>query len=312
MSIFPKRTVRGKGITIHWNFNTAHLKGTHIFPFVRIGVKLPDGKIEMLHEGNILALPDATGESNNNIEKSPYKYLNKNTPLLVLAEYLSGASKKEVLVDILSAIQAGRHYYFQYPVPPEAPLGKYTLISEVHSNGEVRYSKTAEEDYFFVEQLSIEGIEKCEGQYTATVFNESPEKIPVKIVQCIYRNKELTTEMDVLELPPLKKTAIHYKSKNTFLIYNEEREIRSLASEGGIFPLRNQRCLSLEKGENMESSIYVLPKDSDVSFKLEGIARDIWQKADGLSTRKYTDDPDYRKMYDEMIQNGLIEEMEYK
>ncbi|WP_375587596.1 hypothetical protein [Flagellimonas aurea] len=44
MSIFPKRTLPGKTVTIHWNFNTASLKGTHIFPLVRIGVKEPLGE----------------------------------------------------------------------------------------------------------------------------------------------------------------------------------------------------------------------------------------------------------------------------
>ena len=58
MSIFPKRTLPGKTVTIHWNFNTASLKGTHIFPLVRIGVKDPLGNITMLFEEHVLALPD--------------------------------------------------------------------------------------------------------------------------------------------------------------------------------------------------------------------------------------------------------------
>ena len=84
MSIFPKRTIPGKGTTIHWNFNTAHLKGVHIFPFVRIGVKDPEGKINMLFEQNILALPNSTDTERDDEATLPtYKYLNKNTPLLI-------------------------------------------------------------------------------------------------------------------------------------------------------------------------------------------------------------------------------------
>lgn len=43
MSIFPKRTLQDTSVTIHWNFNTSKLKGTHRFPLVCIGVKDPLG-----------------------------------------------------------------------------------------------------------------------------------------------------------------------------------------------------------------------------------------------------------------------------
>ncbi|MBS7232429.1 hypothetical protein KHA90_15525 [Flavobacterium psychroterrae] len=309
MSIFPKRTLLNKGVTIHWNFNTAHLKGIHIFPFVRIGVKRPDGVVTMLYEGNILALPDSKEQFSEN--KTPkYKYLNKNTPLLVLADYLSGQAKREVLVDILTAIQSGRHYYFYYNIPDDAPIGKYELISEVHSNGEIRYSKTASDDFFFVEKLEIKEIKKQSEGFIVIVKNLSTEPIPVKIVECIENGDDLSTQLQVFEIPANTEFPITYHSEKTFLLYNEEREIIPLTEGSGIISLRNQQLLSLSKKEDFGKVIYVIPKDTDETFKLDTISKEIWLKADGLNTKElFENDQVYKDAYQELVQSGLIQEI---
>lgn len=304
MSIFPKRTIRQKGVTIHWNFNTAHLKDVHIFPFVRIGVKRPDGVITMLFEGNILALPDVREEV---ISDTPmYKYLNKNTPLLVLADYLSGQAKREALVDILSAIQSGRHYYFYYPIAHDAPLGKYEVISEVHSNGEIRYSKTANDDFFFVEKLEIKKIQKESENYITIVKNPSSAPIPVKIVECIENERGLSTKLQVFEIPPMAEFSIVFHSQKTFLLYNEEREIISLVEDATTFSLRNQQLLSLSK----EEALYVIPKEGTEAFKLDTISREIWSKADGINPSSFfKNNLKYQEVYQELVQSGLLQEI---
>ena len=309
MSIFPKRTIPSKGVTIHWNFNTSHLKGVHIFPFVRIGVKRPDGQVTMLHEGNILALPDSK-EADINPETPKLKYLNKNTPLLVMADYLSGQYKREVFVDILSAIQSGRHYYFHYNIPDDAPLGKYELISEVHSSGEIRYSKTANDDFFFVEKLQLKEIKKQSEGFIAIVQNFSTEPIPVKIVECIENETELVTQLQVFEIPANTEFSINYNSEKTFLLYNEEREVIPLVEGSGMFSLRNQQLLSLSKKVDVEEVIYVIPKDTDDTFKLDTISKEIWLKADGLNPKElFENDKTYKDTYQEMVENGLIQEI---
>jgi hypothetical protein len=314
MSIFPKRTIPGKGITIHWNFNTSHLKNTHIFPFVRMGVKDPEGEVTLLFEGNILALPQSQEPKLNEQSSKPhYKYLNKNTPLLVLADYLSGPHKREVIVDILSAIQSGRHYYFHFAIPEDAALGKYSLISEVHSNGEIRYSKTAADDFFFVEKLVVHSIAQNENGYIASVSNASPEVIPVKVMECFYNEyEELTTTTVVFELQKHCVSQIEFKSASTFLFYNEEREVLSLCPDSTVFPLRNQQLLSLSKKESEKEVVYVIPVTHDESFKLEDIAHKIWQQADGISGKKNYTDNAYQEAYSELLKSGLIKEVNYK
>lgn len=310
MSIFPKRTVPGKGVTIHWNFNTAHLKGIHIYPFVRIGVRHPDGKETMLFEGNILALPDQEKNNSDNETPNSYKYLNKNTPLLIFSEYLSGKTRKEAIVDILSSIQSGRHYYFYFPLPDEAITGKYTLISEVHSNGEIRYSKTAIDDYFFVEKLRLQKIIKDENSLTAIIFNPSTEPVPAKLVECMYSGAQIKTSIRVFEIPPCQESVISFSSEKAFLFYNEERELIYLCDEGEVFPLRNQQLLFLEKEiENTNTTFVFQNNKKEEAFQLNATIREIWKNADGL-TPKMKQDDNYTQAYHELLSNGLITEVQ--
>jgi hypothetical protein len=189
MSIFPKRTLQGTTVTIHWNFNIAHITDTHVYPYIRIGVLAPDGNRTMLFEDYILGLPNVKLHSET--EKNQLLYLNKNTPLLVLADYLSTHHKREVLVNILQHIQAGRHYYFNYTIPKDAPLGKYTLISEVYNNGALKYSTTASDDFFFVEKITIDGDK---------IINHSPEKTPVKLIRYHPGQSLHSTNVHVFEM----------------------------------------------------------------------------------------------------------------
>ena len=95
MSIFPKRTLRGSQVTIHWNFNTASLTETHIVPYVRIGVRAPDGQLTMLHDGHLLRLPGLPAETPPVAVVA--QTLPKSVPLLVLADYLSGRQQRAAL-----------------------------------------------------------------------------------------------------------------------------------------------------------------------------------------------------------------------
>ena len=311
MSIFPKRTIPGKGVTIHWNFNTSHLKDVHIFPFVRIGVRRPDGKETMLFEDHLLALPDYPAQTISSDEKTTPQYLNKNIPLLILADYLSGQAKREVLVDILSSIQSGRHFYFHYSVPHDAPLGKYTLISEVHGDGNVRYSKTASDDYFFVETISLKSITDKMRKVISIINNTSSETVPVKVVECYHIDDKLKSNVRAFEIPPQAETSVTCHSKKSFLLYNEEREVIPLTPGGNKFCLRNQQLLSVEKTEADQCVIFIMEKGNNNAYKLEGASKDIWRSADGITSISELQNKTNKAIYDELVQNRLIHEFTF-
>ena len=257
MSIFPKRAVPGSTVTIHWNINISHLTDTHVCPWVRIGVKDPEGNVTMLFESHVLGLPDPIDQPE--LPKSLLKYLNKNLPLMVISDYLSGQHKRERLVEILQNIQSGRHYYFTYQVAEDAPLGKYTLISEVHSSGKIRYSKTAPDDFFLVEKVSFKGIDESGEKREAIVVNHSPEKTPVKIVSCTpIVSGKMKTAVNVFEMDALEERSVPLSEPLNFLLYNEEREVVPLQKGSLDYLLRNQQVLELNK---RDGSTYLIKKN---------------------------------------------------
>ena len=302
MSIFPKRTVPGQPVTVHWNFNTAALIATHIYPFVRIGVRDPVGQLTMLFEGHLLALPNPEplppGPSPDEA-----RHLRKNLPLLVLADYLSGPRKREVLVELLQSMQAGRHFYFVYPVPADAPLGRYTLLSEVHSEGQVRYSKTADEDFFFVERVEVAGATAEAGASTATVRNPGPEPVPVKVVE-YFPSRQPNVQVRTQELPAHGALCLPLATEHTFLLYNEERQTLPLtASPAGPAYLRNQQLLGFDKPGASVPTTYVLAPGDEAGYELSGPTRLLWNRADGLASRTamlagLDDDTALREMLD--------------
>lgn len=312
MSIFPKRTIRGTSVTIHWNFNTASLTQIHIFPFVRIGVCDPLGNTTMLFEGNVLALPQVQHPpASREPSASPENFLNKNLPLLVLADYLSGKRTKEVLVDMLTGIQSGKHFYFTYPVPPDAPLGKYSLISEVHYEGQVKYSKTADDDFFFVEALIVTKIiSEQEGTYTAYISNSSAQAVPAKMVEYFPDHQPVEADVRLMEMPPQKITPIDFRSPTTFLFYTEERECIFLFPASDPVCLRNQQLLHISKREEAQEVIYVFDPATEDAYKLSGHTKEIWNMADGLTAKSEIIHPDNQAEYNQMVQSKLIKEIQ--
>jgi len=294
MSIFPKRTLQGGTVTVHWNFNIAHLTVGHVMPFVRIGVKAPDGKITMLFERHVIGLPAVPQEADKTSKEPRLSYLNKNTPLLVLADYLSTHHKRELLVDILENIQSGRHYYFTFRVENEAPLGKYELISEIHNNGKIKYSNTAGDDFFLVEKVLVT---------ENSIVNLSPEKTPVKIVAYQSGGAIASQDISVFELAPGEERLINGFSKYAFLVYNEEREVIPLQRE---FPLclRSQQALTIEGPEG----VHVMLADH-IAYTLAGQTLEIWKKADGTVSRNELCAAYTSAAYQEMIDNQLITEI---
>ncbi|WP_339705509.1 hypothetical protein [uncultured Kriegella sp.] len=303
MSIFPKRTIPGKTVTIHWNFNTSHLNGAHLFPLVKIGVKDPKGNITMLFKEHVIAFPDQKESKEEAPQK--LKYLNKNIPLLVLADYLEGPCKREKLVEILTNIQSGRHYYFTYDIPNDAPLGKYSLISEVHNNGNIKYSKTRLDDHFWVEKISLVNVIAKENEKTAIICNHSEEPTPVKIVRCsIDVNGHMETQMEAFEMNPKDSKSISISEEKAFLLYNEEREIVALTEEFPTYLIKNHEIISISKKNGMDC---LIEKEGDGAYWLSPETKDLWDKADGLLNKHSLSEKE-KDVLQEMEKQGLIKE----
>lgn len=298
MSIFPKRTISGQTVTIHWNFNVSHLHDQHAIPYVKLGVKAPNGSISMLYEGYVIGLPTV---AETPLKPQPEKllYLNKNTPLLMLTNLIAGRDNHEELLRILENIQSGRHFYFSYCLPNNAEVDKYTLISEVYRNGQIKYSSTQKEDYFFVEKIDI--ISKSCNE--VAIVNTSRENCPIKILHYTPTIEMRADAIDVLELKG-KEIKTLKVTPNTFLVYNEERIVVPLYDHCAPRYVRNQQLPTIEKNE----VLYVL-QNRDSVFELNGLPKKIWLASDGISTM--LTDPQAAPVYEEMEHQGLIHKIIY-
>lgn len=278
MSIFPKRTVQGKTVTIHWSVALESELDRPLFPFVRLGVKSPDGELRYLCQKNILLLPkdyqsDKEHEEIVNVTPPENHNLARDIPILILADFLSGKRKREQLVEILTRIKAARHFYFTYTVADDAPLGKYELVSELYLDGKCHKSLTADEDFFYVEKVIVEGS----SEDSFNLSNPSPEDCPVKIIEYSVEG----ARANLYNVPAKDSLTINVKSSIYYALYNEEREVIPLKREFGKRILRNQTLQSFKKNDGDSLKLYVMFPDNDDAYILEGAYLKIWQLADG-------------------------------
>ncbi|OQP59019.1 hypothetical protein [Niastella populi] len=305
MSIFPKRAIRGNTVTVHWNITLPAGMESAVCPFVRIGINSPGGKQHMLFEEHVLLLPSTAAVAPASVETSgTFQYLNKHTPLLVLASYLTAPQQREKLVEVLTNLQNGRHYYFSWPVPPDAAPGKYILLSEMYIDGSVKHSGTATEDFFYIEQLNISTGEGGE----VVIHNPGPEPVPAKLITYIAGYHQRPYTLQVFFIAPGEQLPVNTAGKSVFLVYNEERITIPLHTYRQPRTLRNQQHLFLHKEKDGEQLSYVLPREGETAWRLSGPQREIWQAADGMSSAAIVREK-HSAGYDEMLAQGLITEI---
>jgi hypothetical protein len=305
MSIFPKRTIAGQPVTIHWNLSVPPGLHKPITPFVRIGVIDPSGQTTLLFESHILVLPSTDMAAPSALQQENKSlYLHKHTPLLLLASYLSGKQKREKLIEMLNKIQSGRHYYFTWTAPANAHAGKYKLLSEVYMNGTIQYSGTAAEDFFYVEQITV-----SDNDGIISINNHSPEPVPVKLIHYVAGDRSQPSNIHVFEIPGSGMHQLKLEGQPVFLVFNEERIVMALHGVAQKRCMRNQQYLSIHKQEAGEEITYVFPREGDEGFRLTGTQQQLWKAADGLCTRAQLRQNDNSTVYDEMIACRLIEEI---
>ncbi|MBV8326815.1 hypothetical protein [Chryseobacterium sp.] len=302
MSIFPKRTIPGKTVTIHWAIALESEKNIPQFPLIRLGVQSPDGSIVSLCDQHIMLLPEPKKEQREKKEIRMSNNLPRNTPLLILADYLSGKKKKEKLVEMLKHIHFSRHFYFQYSLAEDALPGKYKLISEIYLEGECYTSRTAEEDFFYVDK-----IRTTYDNGKIRIHNLSPEICPVKIISC----SQALAVNNIYDIQPMESIQVSDHPETQYLLYNEERETILLTRGNTNRILRNQTLQNFEKIENGSLKIYVLFPENDDAFTLEENYARIWQMADGTlngNTLKNID----QEAFNSMMEAHLIYEYDIR
>ena len=311
MSLFPKRALPGQAVTVHWCFRGPAGDGEPLCPFVRIGVRDPAGTVRMLHEKTLIDFPPPRPEPGTvsfaslqpgDAPRGPM------VPLLVLASYLEGRRKRETLAEMLVRLREGRHFYFHHVLAPDAALGRHTLISEIHWQGRVIPSATADEDFFHVERLEVVRGGR-DGAGEVGVRNPGPEPVPARLVEAFRGSGGWEYRSRDLEIPSDSTHPLKAGGERNFLLFSEDREVLSLDPVSSPFCLRSPEYHALAKEAPSGIALHLLHARDESGFVLVEPHRSLWDRADGLATRNELRSGEGAAAYDEMLAAGLLREL---
>ncbi len=288
MSIFPKKTIRGKPVTIHWNFNGTSHNQRHICPYVRIGVTDPLGNTTMLFEQHVLAFPHTATLPDHPTGAS----LRKETPLLVFASYLQQRSGRHQIKEMLGRMESGTHHYFTFHTPPDAIPGKYILLSELYAEGTKKHSLTRDDDFFFVEVLDI----KQTNSNTVTISNLSGEACLAELITLTNGNHTIEN----ITIPGLSAMEAVIAGP-AFLRYSESREIIALHALHEPLLNKNQLMITLPSKEEA-NTFHVMHTDEEEGYLLENEYAEVWRSCNGLEPKA----DGTKEALSEMTDAGLV------
>jgi len=307
VSIFPRRTVPGKGVTIHWCCSAPQLADRHLSPFVRIRVESPAGESTTLFESHILLFPPPPRPERGDTSPEP-PASGTALPFLVMADSIKDAAGREAVIRILNRLRAGRHFYFPFPVSHDAPLGRYRLVSEMHVDGEVHGSETRDDDFFFVESVLVDGVVRDPRGATVRIRNPSPEPVPVRFLRCTYEERRLVTDSREMTLPPSSVTHVPAGPGKCLLWFSEDREVINLSDPEQPLVLRNQDMLSLRDAGGGENVALAVPREGDTAFELTGERKKAWDMSACLTARDELLRAVAADVYQGMLDTGLLTE----
>lgn len=134
MSVFPRRVGHGDTVVVHANILGRALATTAAYAELHLTVTDPLGAETQLLRRTILSAPwPAVTATDGDVEAAGG--VRKELPLVVLASMLAGPADRQRLLDVLSNIQDGTHFYAAYQVPTDGAPGRYVVRVEVRSDG---------------------------------------------------------------------------------------------------------------------------------------------------------------------------------
>lgn len=295
MSIFPKRTVAGETITIHTNV-LSHDQQQVIYPYLRTIIRSPTGEVYTVFSGHVLIFP-------GNVSQDHYK-ANQGFPFLLLAQAVQSKSAEQI-ESFVERIRQGRHFYYHFTIPADAPPGKYIVETENWLKGHVATSTTAAEDHFYVEQVTLVQSERTPAGIKSIIKNHSSEPLPTRIVK-MDAAQNIQSEVMIL---PGAQTAVITFNHQAFLLYNEERKCLALVPAHKTAVIRNQRYVHTTMDEDDAPVTYVMNDAQDV-VSLQGLSHALWHQAEALNMTEEALSHQERDMLHKMYDNNLLKQVD--
>lgn len=301
MSVFPKRVHYGDNVIIHLAFGLKFLVEGLYTVVLDILIKDPSGESRLLHSKTFPFLKVSDTDEQQFAQSnatSKYKY----TPLHLLGRYFHSDQSVTNITAMLNAIPSGKHFYFNYKIPFDSLPGKYEVDIVYYINGEVFYSKNRNQDFFYVEDLCVKEVP--EG---ILLLNKSNEDCPFKMIAFTNSGtiKECYTAV-------LKGSETRHYPLNTkaFIQYNEDRLVIPLTGTLDKRPVQNPRLASSHKFKDSKQAVVIFLENKKDAYELEEEYLTVWTNCDGLKSKTEVLNKVNKAVYEEMLQEQLIIELD--
>lgn len=271
MSITPRRLRPGGQVTVHVGLLN---RGTRpIRPLVRVTVFDPEGTGTRLFNRHVAVFPNYREDD-----------------------------------DHLARQRRMTSVYCVHVVSPDAPLGCYRVRVENFVEGMLQYSETVENDFFFVEDLEVDSVERSsDGGVAAWVRNRSPEPVPARLFEPDPAQPRCFLERGV-EFPADAVHRIETTGSVAFLSY-AGCEVTAISPGDGTFCLRNQAFFARREDDD---TMFVLDPRAERkrNLFLTGRAPGLWHAAGGFNPRIEIRTPETADVYDAMVEAEILLELD--
>lgn len=311
MSVFPRRTIPGKSVMIHLCLNVAPQGNFPVTPFLKVAIRDPLGHMTRLFDGHVVLFPPEDTPAQNGAEHGS----SRETPAVPWMGLDRGLSETASICgteagETLERLHTGQHYYFPFRISDDAMAGRYTLVSEMQLGGKRLFSLTQDQDMFWVEVLRLNGIRQSEEGQWARVENPSSEPVPAVLVRCPGQDRDVSIQREYVTMPAQQVTELAVGHDKCFLVFNEGREVIFLAAQTSLpCVIRNQAIVSVRGRGASDHLTLAVPHDGDTAFELTGMRRTLWEKAAQCPTRGELLRDVPVKVYEAMLEQGLICEL---
>lgn len=301
MSLFPIRLKRGGTITIHLRMNTM----IPLWVDRKDYLVYPNGERKLCYDRMVPYFPSVTKNDDEKLTISQSGQLYGGAPVLMAARYLQNEFNSEKhFMEMITGLRDDTHHYYTLKIPEDAPLGRYHFELEDRVNGNVWKSGTFDTDYFYVEQLNLIRVEKRGDMFSALVENPSPEPVLVQLCSFdVQTGRESRPELHSLK--PHSSTEIGFYGA-AVLLYRDGDELIRLTHE------KEKSCLGnpIFKTKRKDNGCIIYSDEPVRTYELSGISERIWSLANGFIPRSIIRDEESASVYDEMLQMGLIIEID--
>lgn len=285
MSIFPKRTIKGKKIILHTALN---YKGSPKLVSSKSSIINPLGKIAETIKKDYFYFP----KNKHNYLEEKEQYLRGHSGLVYAHFFRNNFGKFGQFEGLFEKLSTSSHNFTEIKIGESYLPGRYQVKSNFLVNGFGLDSDTIESDLFFVDQLEFI-IENNK----AVLVNKSPEVTPFRIHY--YDQNESKEYVSVISGNSKMEIPKIIDIKNAFLIYAEDQKIEPLFKE--LIVYRNPSVKFL-----IRKSSSLLNLNDDNAFEIKDGLHDLWTNLQGFRNRGFLIEKFGKNNYDKLLNNKLI------